>query len=83
MHSSEVYLDMSTLALLPRRLYCYRFSAQCREYDEEIIWRDVQSWGGHISIRQDCIDFFVPAEYISFFLLKYPELCRQQQLDYL
>ncbi len=75
---------MSNLDSLPRRLYCYRY--YCFEeasYDEETIWADVQRFGGHISIRQDCVDFFVPAEYLSFFVLKYPELSRQRQLDYL
>ncbi len=68
---------------LPRRLYCYRYHCWCEvSYDEEVIWSDVQSWGGSISIRGDCIDFFVPAEYISFFILKYPELTRQTALEY-
>ena len=68
---------------VPRRLYCYRYYAWDSDYDEEAIWADVQRWGGHISIRGDCIDYWVPAEYISFFILKYPDLVRQLQLDYL
>ena len=62
------------------KLYCYRYYTG--SYDEEIIWRDVQSWGGHISIRGDCIDYFVPARYVTFFLLKYPGLVRQPALEY-
>ncbi len=75
---------MSTLESQPRRLYCYRYYAfaHCL-VDEEDIWLDVQLWGGSISIRGDCIDFWVPPEYLSFFLLKYPDLSRQPQLDYL
>jgi hypothetical protein len=68
---------------VPRRLYCYRYYAWEGQLDEELIWQDVQRWGGSLSIRADCIDFFVPAEYITFFILKYPELSRQAQLDYL
>ena len=67
---------------VPRKLYCYRYYAWSSDFDEEDIWQDVQRWGGHLSIRGDCIDYFIPAEYITFFLLKYPELTRQQQLDY-
>lgn len=61
-------------------IYCYRYHGS--EYDEEIIWRDVQSWGGSLSIRGDCIDFFVPRDYVAFFLLKYPGLIRQRALEY-
>lgn len=75
-------MDQSALIDVPRRLYCYRYYAWQHDFDEEEIWSDVQRWGGHLSIRGDCIDYFIPAEYISFFLLKYPELTRQQQLDY-
>ena len=75
---STPYIDRA-----PRRLYCYRYYAWTTDLDEEHIWRDVQSWGGSLSIRGDCIDFFVPAEYITFFVLKYPDLSRQGQLDYL
>ncbi len=75
---------MSDINSVPRKLYCYRYYAWSEtSYDEEVIWRDVQRWNGHISIRGDCIDYWVPAEYISFFILKYPELTRQLQLDYL
>ena len=66
--------------MLDITLYCYRLSTQ--SYDEELIWRDVQLWGGHLSIRGDCVDFWVPGQYISFFLLRYPELVRQPQLEY-
>lgn len=67
---------------VPRRLYCYRYYAWTTDLDEEVIWADVQRWGGSISIRGDCIDYFVPPEYITFFLIKYPELTRQMQLEY-
>ena len=75
---------MSSIDSQPRRLYCYRYYAFTEvDYDEEDIWRDVQRWGGALSIRGDCIDYFIPADYITFFLLKYPELTRQLQLEYI
>lgn len=75
-------MDNPTLTVF-RKLYCYRYYA-CSDcaYDDETIWADVQSWGGSIIIRGDCADFFVPADYIAFFILKYPELTRQMQLEY-
>jgi hypothetical protein len=68
---------------VPRRLRCYRYYAWDSDLDEEQIWADVQSWGGSLSIRADCIDFFVPESAAVFFLLKYPELTRQLQLEYI
>jgi hypothetical protein len=76
-------LQNPSINTVPRRLYCYRYYAWESQLDEEQIWADVQRWGGSLSIRGDCIDFWVPAEYVSFFILKYPDLIRQQQLDYL
>lgn len=77
-------IQHSTLDSQPRRIYCYRYYAFCEpDYDEEDIWRDLQLWGGSLSIRSDCIDFYVPADYITFFIIKYPELSRQTQLDYI
>ncbi len=77
-------MDQSSLESQPRRLYCYRYYAfaDCL-VDEEAVWLDVQRWGGHISVRGDCIDFYVPTIYAAFFTLKYPELPRQPLLEYL
>ena len=63
-----------------RRLFCVRLSAR-DPFDEEIIWAWLQSRGGHISIRVDCIDFWVPAQSITEFLLRWP-LTRRPDLDY-
>lgn len=89
--TQNIHLDMSTLDRIlnpsinsvPRRLYCYRYYAWATDYDEEIIWTLVQSWGGHISIRGDCIDYWVPTDRAAFFVLKYPDLVRQPALEYL
>lgn len=64
-----------------RRIYCYRQYAG-QGLDEEQVWADLQRWGGSLSIRCDCIDWYVPAESITLFLLKYPELTRQHNLEY-
>lgn len=66
----------------PRRIYCYRQYAH-QNLDEEQIWSDLQRWGGSLSIRGDCIDWYVPESVISLFLLKYPELTRQLNLEYI
>ena len=70
---------MSTITL-----YCYRYYTYLDylDYDQEVNWRDLQSWGGSMSLRADSIDFFVPYAYRVFFLLRYPELVRQPRLDY-
>ncbi len=70
------------LPLTPRKLLCYRYHAWALDYDEELIWSWVQSHQGYISIRQDCIDFFVPVEYAVFFVLLYPDLEYMPDLDY-
>ncbi len=63
--------------------FCYRYYPfEQLAYNEETIWRDIQAWGGWMTIRGDCVDFFVPRNYITFFVLKYPELMRQPALDY-
>ena len=70
---------MSTITL-----YCYRYYTYLDylDYDQEVIWRDLQSWGGSLSLRADSIDFWVPAAYHAWFVLRYPELVRQPRLDY-
>jgi len=51
-------------------------------YDQEAIWARVQPLGGHLEFRGDCIDFFVPERYLAWIHLQYPELTRQQHLDF-
>lgn len=69
-----------SIDLVERRLFCVRLSAE-DPFDEEIIWAWLQARGGHISIRCDCIDFLVPAQSITEFLLRWP-LTRRPDLDY-
>lgn len=63
-------------------LFCYRLSARS-SLDEEVIWQYVQRSGGHISIRQDCIDFWVTAAAELFLVCAWPELERRADLDYI
>ena len=60
---------------------CYRYQAWAHDYDEEEVWAFVQRHGGYISVRQDCIDFFIPVQYRCLFELAYPDLSRQPGLD--
>ena len=64
-------------------LYCYRYIPGKHLYDDEAIWAFVQRHEGHISIRAaGIIDFFIPDEYHSLFVLAYPLLKRLPSDDY-
>lgn len=63
-------------------LLCYRYYAWDHEYDAEAVWAWVQAQGGHIELRRDCIDYYVPESVASFFVIRYSQLVRQPQLDY-
>jgi hypothetical protein len=62
-------------------LCCYRLTSLI-DYDEELVWADVQQYGGSLSIRGDCIDFWIPVRYQSFILLRWPLLVRRADWDY-
>jgi hypothetical protein len=65
----------------PNSVYrCYRLTSLV-DYDEELVWRDVQSFGGSISIRGDCIDFWVPYINETWMILRWPRLVRRADLD--
>ena len=62
---------MSALDHCPRRFHCYRW--YCTDpWDPELIWSQVQSWGGSLSLRIDHIDYWVPELYSAWFLLQWP-----------
>lgn len=63
-------------------LLCYRLAAGM-DYDEEVIWAFVQRHGGHLSIKGDCIDFWIPVEYQSMFVLAWSQLRRKAEFDYI
>ena len=62
-------------------ILCYRYQAWTHDYDCELVWAFVQRHGGHITVRNDCIDYFVPVKYQVLFALAWPELTRQSNLD--
>jgi hypothetical protein len=51
--------------------------------DEEAVWAFVQRHGGHLSIKGDCIDFWIPVEYQTLFVLAWSELRRKSEFDYI
>jgi hypothetical protein len=63
-------------------LVCYRLDSRMN-YDEEVIWAFVQRHGGQLSIRGDCIDFWIPVEYQSMFVLAWSQLRRKSEFDYI
>ena len=63
-------------------LHCYRLNYRAA-YDEEMVWALVQRHGGHISIRQDCIDFWISPEWEIVLNMAFPDLERRRDLDYL
>jgi len=50
-------------------------------YDPEVIWAWVQRHAGQLSIKGDCIDFWVPVEYQSLFVLAWSQLRRRRDFD--
>lgn len=64
------------------KIKCYRLSARCA-YDEEMVWKLVQAHGGFISIRGDCIDFWLHESWEVVLLLAFPDLVRMPDLDYI
>ena len=63
-------------------LLCFRLHARV-SYDEEIVWAYVQRAGGHLSIRGDVIDFWVPKHAVLLLLCAWPDLERRAQDDYI
>ncbi len=63
-------------------LCCYRLDYKSR-YDEELVWSLVQRHGGHISIRGDCIDFWIHRDCEVVLVLAFPDLTRRPDLDYI
>ncbi len=63
-------------------IVCYRLTRRI-EAAEERLWSFLQDRSGFMSIRDDCIDFWVPEHYESFFLLLGGDLERRSDLDYI
>ena len=69
------------LSHLTRQYCCYRLNYHCL-YDEESVWELVQRHGGFLSIRQDCIDFFMEPQHSLLLILAFPLLQRRSELDW-
>lgn len=64
-------------------MICYRyFSWSSFAGSESGLFLDVQRLGGHLQYRNDCVDLWIPIESQWFLALRYPDLVRQQNLDY-
>ena len=81
-HGRIVVIVVIVNYMLETTILCYRLNS-LMPYDEEEIWSLVQSVGGYLSIRGDCIDYWVPRPYAVFLVLKYPGLERRADLDYI
>jgi hypothetical protein len=75
-------MERNTVHKLTPSLVCYRLDAHML-LDEEAIWAWVQRHGGHLSIRGDCIDFWIPVEYESMFVCGWSQLRRKSEFDYI
>lgn len=51
-------------------------------YDDEAVWAFVQAHWGRLSVRPGVTVFWIPREYASLLLLKWPGLMRAPALDY-
>ncbi len=74
--------NMKPLPLTPRTLVCYRYHAWAHDYDVELVWELVQRHQGHLSIRQDCVDFFIAPQWATMLIMAYPDLVYMPDLDY-
>jgi hypothetical protein len=63
------------------KLKCYRLTSRLSHYDEETIWAFVQRSGGHISIRGDCIDYWIPTRAEVMLICAWPDLERRPEFD--
>lgn len=64
-------------------LVCYRYYPyQHAEYSLDHIWQQVEAWGGHMEFHAQGVDFYFPPCYRTWFVIQWPTLIRQPQLDY-
>lgn len=62
--------------------YCYRLHAR-NDPDraiEDHVYSYISSVGGWISIRADCMDFYVPAVHVTFFLLRWSSVMERKHI---
>jgi hypothetical protein len=75
-------MERATVHKLTPSLVCYRLDSHML-LDEEVIWAFVQRHGGHLSIKGDCIDFWIPQQYESMFVCAWSQLRRKSEFDYI
>ena len=63
-------------------LLCYRYAAWTEDSDVDSVWEFVERHGGHIEQLQDTVDFYIPDQYQSFLLMRFPGLRAIPALDY-
>lgn len=61
--------------------YCYRLNYRA-DYDEELVWKLVQSHGGIIKIHSAHIDFWIDPSWEETLVMLFPDLDRVPSLDY-
>jgi hypothetical protein len=63
-------------------LLCYRYAAWTEDSDVDSVWEFVERHGGHIEQLQATVDFYIPDQYQSFLLMRFPGLRAIPALDY-
>ena len=64
-------------------LLCYRYAPWAEDADVESVWEFVYRHGGHLEQLRDTVDFYIPDQYQSLFLLRFPGLQHIPALDYI
>ena len=66
-------------------ILCYRYypweDLDSELLDIEVVWQWVQSRNGHIQIRNDCVDFWIPERDCVEFVLRWGSMRRYADLD--
>jgi hypothetical protein len=61
-------------------MHCYRLTDR-NDYDEQAIWRLVQSHGGCIDVGPKYLDFWMAAPWDHLLIMTLPNLERRPELD--
>ena len=69
------------MSVIAARILCYRLTSRS-PYDEDEIWSMVLRYQGWMSIRQDCIDFYLAREYACMLVLAFPLLEPRPEQNY-
>jgi len=64
-------------------LLCYRYAPWSEDADAEAVWEFVLRHGGHVEHLTVTVDFYIPDQYASMLLIKFPGLKPIPALDYI